>query len=220
MVITLWSIWYSRRRAIYESIFQSPQQTTSFIDNYIAELGSLCVGSEHAITRSSLAVQPKRWIPPPGGMAKINVDGAVGRTKRGGAVAALCRDHEGNYLGSSAMVYYGITDPLLLETFACREALALAEDLVEQKIYVASDCQEALNDINRGTGGPNAALVHEIMNHMSSFVSCSFVFERRNFNFEAHNLAKFVCNLNIGRHVWLGYPHDLNLVPMTIPLNE
>ena len=109
---------------------------------------------------------------------------------------------------------------MLLETFAYREALALADDLVEQKIYVASDCQEAVNYINRGTGGPNAGLVHEITNHSNSFVSCSFVFERRNFNFEAHNLAKFACNLDIGRHVWLGYPHDPNLVPMTIPLNE
>ena len=92
----------------------------------------------------------------------------------------------------------------------------MADHLGQQKSCVASYCQEAVNDINRGTGGPNAALVYEIMNHCNSFITCSFVFERRNFNFEARHLAKFACNLHIGRHVWLGIPHDPNLVPMTI----
>ena len=52
------------------------------------------------------------------------------------------------------MAYYGITDPLLSETFACREALVLADDLPEQKVYVASDCQEAVNNINRQQESP------------------------------------------------------------------
>ena len=53
-----------------------------------------------------------------------------------------------------------------------------------------------------------------------SFTSCSFVFERRIFNFEAHNLAKFACNLDIGRYVWLGTFHDPRRVPMNIVMNQ
>uniref|UniRef100_A0A453RUI6 RNase H type-1 domain-containing protein n=1 Tax=Aegilops tauschii subsp. strangulata TaxID=200361 RepID=A0A453RUI6_AEGTS len=117
---------------------------------------------------------------------KINVDGAV---------AAICRDQTGLYLGSSSVFFQGTNDPHILETYACREALALAEDLVVIAIYVASDCQGVVDDINRGTGGPNAATIHEITNHCNSFISCSFIHEHRNFNFEAHNLAKFACNL-------------------------
>ena len=41
MVVTLWSIWYARRPAIYEGIFQSPQQTSSFLSTYINEVGQL-----------------------------------------------------------------------------------------------------------------------------------------------------------------------------------
>ena len=132
----------------------------------------------------------------------------------------MCRDQTGQYLGSSVVVFRGINDPLILETFACREALSLADDLAVQNICVASDCQEAVNDITKGTGGPNAAIVHEISSRCNSFNSSSFIFERRNFNFEAHNLAKFACNLGVGRHVWLGNPHDPNLVPMTMVLDE
>ena len=52
------------------------------------------------------------------------------------------------------MVYPGVTDPVMLETFACREALSLAEDLNLHKITVACDSQGVIDDINKGTGGP------------------------------------------------------------------
>lgn len=48
---------------------------------------------------------------------------------RGGSAAAVCRDREGHYLGSSALVTYGVDDPATLEAIACREAFSLAEDL-------------------------------------------------------------------------------------------
>ena len=35
MAVTLWSVWYVRRKAVYESIFQSPQQTIYFVENFI-----------------------------------------------------------------------------------------------------------------------------------------------------------------------------------------
>ena len=135
-------------------------------------------------------------------------------------MAALCRDHNGVFLGSSAVFYQGIRDPMILETYACREALALAEDLAAQNIVVASNCQGVVNDINNGTGGPNGAIIHEIIARSSIFTSCKFLPKRRNFNFEAHNLAKFACNLPICRHVCLDNPHDQNLVPINIALNQ
>ena len=76
-----------------------------------------------------------------------------------------------------------------------------------------------MTDIEKGTGGTNAAIVHEIKVHCNSFTSCFFIHERRNHNYEAHNLAKFACNLDIGRHVWLGTPHDPNRVPMILADN-
>ena len=125
----------------------------------------------------------------------------MARSRLGGAVAVLCRDQEGLYLGSSAVVFHHTRDPLLLETYACREALALADDLAVRNICVACDCQEVVNDINRGIGGPNASIVYEILSLCKSFISFSFIHERRNFNFEARNFVKFACNLGVGRHI-------------------
>ena len=105
-----------------------------------------------------------------------------------------------------------------MEPYACREALALAEDLAIQNLIVASDFQGVVNDINMGTRGPHAAIVHEIIGRQSSFQFSSFIHERRNHNFEAYELAKFACNLDRGRHVWLGMSHNPTIVPMNIVL--
>ena len=182
--------------------------------SYLQELNQ-AIDCEPRVQGQAVREQQRRWIPPPPGSHKINVDGALSRNRRVGVAAAICRDSNGNYLGASAVVYGGVRDPMILETYACREALALAEDLHEQNIKVASDCQGVVQDINEGTAGPNAAVIHEIIDRRASFSSCSFVFERRNNNFEAHNLAKFACNLDIGRHIWLGIQHD----PIVIPIN-
>jgi hypothetical protein len=44
-------------------------------------------------------------------------------------------------LGASAVVFNDITDPATLETLACREAVALAEDLYLDRTFVVSDCK-------------------------------------------------------------------------------
>jgi hypothetical protein len=56
-----------------------------------------------------------RWCQPPEGECKINVDGAVAKTKTQGAVGAVCRSYDGFFLGASAVVFNGVTDPGCLE---------------------------------------------------------------------------------------------------------
>jgi hypothetical protein len=66
------------------------------------------------------------------------------------------------YLGASAIVYRGISDPATLEAMACREAIALAEDLNLRKIVLTSDCKEVVTDIEEGTKGSYAAIIDEV----------------------------------------------------------
>ncbi|PNT63592.1 hypothetical protein BRADI_4g17895v3 [Brachypodium distachyon] len=79
--------------------------------------------------RPRLPPPAARWIPPPALHVKINVDAAVAKQSSSGAIAAVCRDAGGRFLGASALVIAGIADPGTLEALACREALSLAEDL-------------------------------------------------------------------------------------------
>jgi hypothetical protein len=89
-----------------------------------------------------------RWLAPPPGLAKINVDAAIVKTSDLSAAVAVARDEAGNFLGASVLVLEGITSPEVVETIACREGLALALDLQLHKLRVACDCINAVKNIH------------------------------------------------------------------------
>ena len=104
-------------------------------------------------------------------------------------------------MGASVIKILGITEPATLEALACREALALASALGLTHITIASDCQGVVNDIKNRTGGAYASTTREIVETTNSFDSCTFIFEGRATNVEAHSLAKHAFGLDFGRHV-------------------
>ena len=70
-------------------------------------------------------------------------------------------------------------------------------------------------DIDQGSSGDNGAIVREIQGRMGHFTRCLITHKRRDFNFEAHNLATHASSLGFGRHVWLDLPYD----PLNVPVN-
>jgi hypothetical protein len=137
MCVTAWAICHARRKAIHEGIFQNPLSTHHFVENFLADLTQ----SKNIVIKGGTA--PKhghpRWIPPPDGVVKVNVDAAVARRKDHGVIAAVARRANGEYLGASAVLLQGISDPEVLEVLAVREGTNLALDLSAQRIRVASD---------------------------------------------------------------------------------
>jgi hypothetical protein len=67
--------------------------------------------------------------------------------------SAVCRDEVGTFLGASSLTISGISDPATLEVLGCREALALAQDLWLQRMVVASDCLQVINNLKGGYAG-------------------------------------------------------------------
>uniref|UniRef100_A0A453SLV5 RNase H type-1 domain-containing protein n=1 Tax=Aegilops tauschii subsp. strangulata TaxID=200361 RepID=A0A453SLV5_AEGTS len=219
LAVTLWAIWTARRKAIHEGIFQSPQATNSFVRRFIDELNMITVRSP---TRNSAApamgqraVRPKA---PHAGFAKIHVDAGV-RARKGGSAAAVCRDGQGNYLGSSALVVAGLEDPAILEAVACREALALAADLNLHNFVIASDSKQTVADISCGGKGRNGSIIQEI-NVRATLFQCNFSFEGCAANVEAHKLVKYSLSLGPGRHLWLGQPHDPSCIPPIVVFHK
>ena len=70
----------------------------------------------------------------------------------------------------------GQLDPATLEAIACREAMALAEDLLVQNFVISSDCKQVVEDIRKGNQGPYGSIVTKIKLRATSF-RCSFIFE-------------------------------------------
>lgn len=61
VVVTLWAIWYARRKAIFENSFQSPLSTHMFVNNYIAELQA---SKPAQVTKPIVPARRPRWLPP------------------------------------------------------------------------------------------------------------------------------------------------------------
>lgn len=127
---------------------------------------------------------------------------------------AICRDNQGAFLGSSALVIAGVWDAPTLEAIACREAVALAEDLNQHNYIVASDCKQVVEELVKGGQGFYGAVIREIRHRVSP--TSKFTFEKREVNVEAHKLAKHALSLVPVRHVWLDQPHDQSCIPLSV----
>ena len=101
------------------------------------------------------------------------------------------------------MAFSGISDPETLEAMACREGLALASDLLLQRIMVASDCINAIRSIQEESMGQYGQITKEIRATSEQFAKVEFVHERRESNLDAHSLARSAIHDSLGRHVWL-----------------
>jgi ribonuclease HI len=195
-------------------IYYAPrEQVHHFVNQFVADLEQSQIKAEKKKIPPSETV--KRWIAPPQGVTKVNVDAAVSKNTGIGSVAAIARDHIGLFLGASALVFPGQMDAETLEALACREGLALASDVYARRVRLASDCQSVFSSLLRGTRGVYAQIAHEIHEQRRSFESLEFCHEKRSSNIEAHVLARSSVLLDNGRCVWLGVPPEGACIPMT-----
>lgn len=138
VLVTMWAIWWARRRAIHDNQFQSPLSTHTFVNKFLAELEMIpekrahsrdlhaTSGDQHVFSgRTNETPAQGGWRPPECHDVKMNVDGGLSKTGERAASAVFCSDKSGNYLGASAVVFEGLFDPTILETHACNEALAV-----------------------------------------------------------------------------------------------
>jgi len=201
--VVLWAIWYARRKAIHENEFQSPLSTHKFVDNFITELDQ---GKPRAVPPTCIRQRRPAWIAPPAGVVKINVDAAISKNDLTASAAAIARDDNGHFLGASALVIRGISDPEVMESIACKEGMSLALDLQVVNFRLASDNQNVVKNICQGSHGVYGQIVQEIKERRSSFASVEIVHERRESNIDAHNIARSALYEVLGRHVWLMSP--------------
>ena len=118
--------------------------THCFIERFITDLELTKPRQQEVKVDRSRAT---RWIPPPLNFAKMNVDAAKSKSSSSASVAAVARDISGLFLGASTVVFTSVSDPETLDVLACREGMALASDLLILKARVASDCVNAVNNL-------------------------------------------------------------------------
>jgi hypothetical protein len=217
LLVICWAIWGDQRKALNEDIFQSPLTTFGFISSFLndMDLAGFCEGKEMTPSRKTIQFPPK-WIVPPDGFLKFNVDAAVARSGDKGTMGVMCRDSSGNYVAASAIVINGLVDPPSLEAMACNEAISLSLDMDVHKCVIASDCLEVIVNIHKQNLCAYSAILKEIKARSGLLQEVIFKHEGRSSNSEAHVLAKSVCNMAPGRYVWLLECPEMIHVPQNI----
>jgi hypothetical protein len=89
----------------------------------------------------------------------IKVDGSLCRSGNTGVVSTVCHNHNGLYIGSSVVVFLRAIDSAYLEAMACREARALAVDLLRDDIIIPCDCKQVVQDIKTDSEGRHSPTI-------------------------------------------------------------
>ena len=108
-------------------------------------------------------------------------------------------------MGASVMVNDGVLDPEYVEAMACREALVLRQDLNLRAAVVASDCANVVRSVEEGSRGMSSMVIEEIRRMKMTAGEVSFRYERREANFDAHNIATPEHLLNWCQAVMCGF---------------
>ena len=101
-MVTLWALWHARRKAVYEDTFQIPLSTHNFVERFIADLD---LSQPQPAARQITETRIPRWIPPPSGMSKLNVDAAVSLKIQGWQVTQRWRRKIPRGIGSGYARY-------------------------------------------------------------------------------------------------------------------
>lgn len=80
-----------------------------------------------------------RWIKPPSGCLKINVDGALREDSILGGVGIIVRDELGSFVAARAKRFCFVFSPLQSEALAAREGLSLATEMSFNDIHFECD---------------------------------------------------------------------------------
>jgi hypothetical protein len=94
--------------------------------------------------------------------------------------------------------------------------MALAEDLYERKVMVATDCLSVVNNMDQAYDGPYTMVINEVKAMAQTLSEVTFRHENQASNSEAHNLARLAVSFSVGRQVWLVDPPDGLCIPYNI----
>jgi len=138
VIVTLWAIWYIRRKVVHKNIYQSMLSMHQFVSNFMASI-ELVKSQERARPQAHESLV--WWIPPPIDLTKMNTCCSC-FWLRIRAAAAVARDVVRKFLGASAVVLEGRFEPDMVVAIPCIEGLALASDLVLRDFRLPCDNAE------------------------------------------------------------------------------
>ncbi|MQM20188.1 hypothetical protein Taro_053203 [Colocasia esculenta] len=159
----LWEIWCSRNKAR----FQDQGMTAKHIINRtMLSIRAICISfkfqkvpqpwlaalhqTEHDMEElKSRTPTIVRWITPPSGRLKLNVDGTFMRTLGTAGGGGILRDHEGNMCWAFARAYHDLNSSLAAEAMALNDGLSICCSKGVSEVLVETDSLNLLQLVTK-----------------------------------------------------------------------
>ena len=134
-----------------------------------------------------------KWVPPPQGWFKVNVDGAIFKKTNKAGIGVVVRDSQGWVLAALTEKVDGIQDVEVIEALAIRRAIRFAIETSFNCVIIESDSLwvvKAIQDTAESTYHIGN-IIDDVKLLSMTMKSCEFHHTKREANQVAHTLA---CN--------------------------
>jgi hypothetical protein len=192
------AIWDSRNRWSHDDQGYNPTKSVENVAETLVMLDSL--------KKKKVQIAPAicTWHVPEEGFIKLNSDGAIRKEDGVASSGGVARDLH-SFMGAWCKIYRGITEPLVIETLALRDAIIFAKENQFGKIILENDCSEAvcLWKERHSQRAVIAPILKEIDELSTCFTGFSINFVHKSANSVAHECARFGC-VHSTSMCWLG----------------
>ena len=141
------------------------------------------------------AARPKeklKWVPPPQGWFKANVDGAIFKETNKAGIGVVVRDSQGWVLATLLEKVEGVQDAEVIEALAIRRAIRFAIETRFNCVIIESDSLlvvKTVQDTDEITCHIGS-IIDDVKHLSKAMKSCEFHHTKREANQVAHTLAR------------------------------
>ncbi|KAK4273561.1 hypothetical protein QN277_021939 [Acacia crassicarpa] len=186
--LTCWMLWNWRNNCCFEEGFSMPKNRARIIGGYVENVkrAQLEFGRAATVPRE---VQI-RWVAPPDGWVKVNIDGVSKGERRLAGCGGLIRGSQGEWLCGFTRKL-GSCSAIKAEVWAVLSGMELAFHYKFDKIIVESDCTAVVSLLTdlQNVGTAKSMLLKHRGSFLRKFSNVVFSHVYREGNFCADSLA-------------------------------
>uniref|UniRef100_A0A8I6XQQ1 RNase H type-1 domain-containing protein n=1 Tax=Hordeum vulgare subsp. vulgare TaxID=112509 RepID=A0A8I6XQQ1_HORVV len=184
--MTLWRSWHVHNELTHGKKAPPVEASTRFLSSYIETLLCLKQYPSADIAKGKMVIShqgkhitdqeenrntnvlEERWLQPPRGWTKLNVDGAFNAENHTGGAGMILRGEGGHVIFSSCRYLRSCSSALEAELAACMEGIAIARAWSELLMIIETDCLTAAQMITQDgmNRSPCATMVTQIQRNL------------------------------------------------------
>ncbi|XP_024164259.1 uncharacterized protein LOC112171288 [Rosa chinensis] len=195
LLFLLWGVWKERNDMVWN---QKRRQAGDVCLGLISRLQEFRFHNSKPSRNRSASLRAVRWVAPPAGFLKINVDGAFHHQTRVGGLGFVIRNEWGTLLAGGACPLRGLISPEHAEVLACQHALEFAQNYGFAPAILETDAMEVQRQLMACSSTNTSALgrIYEDVGVLLDFQpGLQVCYVGRSGNMVVHQLATRACGL-------------------------